>query len=107
MRLRSTPANEPIVAGEKRLPIGELGHDEFVGYSTPRTPCHRAAFGLRSSTAWILRRAVRPGHAWRSFSGCDLSGLPAPRARRGLGAGIERFTGDQLIERVRHAGGQR
>jgi hypothetical protein len=36
MRLRSTPANEPIVAGEKRLPIGELGHDELVGYSTPR-----------------------------------------------------------------------
>jgi hypothetical protein len=31
-----TPANEPIIAGEKRLPIGELGHDEFVGYSTPR-----------------------------------------------------------------------
>src|SRR5204863_7470227 len=33
--------------------------------------------------------------------------LPAPGARRGLGAGIERFTRDQLIERARHARRQR
>jgi hypothetical protein len=25
-----------MVAGEQRPPIGELGHGEFVGYSTPR-----------------------------------------------------------------------